>query len=380
MGCVRLLPLVAGICLATTVAAAAATALPSLEQALAARRDVYGEAAMAQPNGASYEFLAPLLPPPRYVHADFRYYPIVLSAPNASLKARLISNGSGVNLSGGSRSWHDLGVPFTFRVGPDEFLFGGLRDRLAEPTLAEGFLPIPEIRYRHASPFFSEGAVPLTQEPLRRPPEIYALESFASTDPRLAEHAVVFVKFSLAQGTSGTVSVTVDDQTPLTFAEGRLIDAKGGVVAIADPTWKWERQRLVAKITTKNFATIAFATKPLAASTAAALKIDYDAERVACADTWRKILSAAMKVETPEPLVNNAWRHLLLQNFQLIKGDRMHYSSGNQYDLLYVADGSDAALEMFMWGYERDMRRLLVALLDFTRKGLEYHQAGFKLN
>jgi len=35
---------------------------------------------------------------------------------------------------------------------------------------------------------------------------------------------------------------------------------------------------------------------------------------------------------------------------------------------------------MLWWGYERDARRLLVPLLDFTRKGLEYHQAGFKLN
>src|SRR6266498_4122257 len=78
--------------------AIAAAPLPSLKDALAAKHDVYGEAAMAQPNGASYEFFAPLIPPPRYVHADFRYYPFVLSAPNAKLKARLISNGSGVNL------------------------------------------------------------------------------------------------------------------------------------------------------------------------------------------------------------------------------------------------------------------------------------------
>ena len=32
-----------------------------------------------------------------------------------------------------------------------------------------------------------------------------------------------------------------------------------------------------------------------------------------------------------------------------------------------------------VWGYPEDMRRLLVPLLDFTRKGLEFHQAGFKL-
>lgn len=367
------------LCIAGALVTTAAP-LPTLEEALAARRDVYGEAAMAQPNGASYEFLAPLMPPPRYVHADFRYYPLVLSAPNASVKARLISNGSGVNLPGGSRSWHDVGVPFTFRVGPDEFLFGGLAARLSEPTLADGFLPIPEIRYRHATPLLSEGAVPLTQEAHRRPAEIYALEAFASTDPALADHAVVFARFSLAQGTSGTVTVGVADKTPVTFADGRLTDASGGVVAIADGNWKWERQRLQARITAKQGATIAFATKPLAAAAAGPMRIDYDAQRAACVETWRSILRGAMNVETPEPLVNNAWRHLLLQNFQLIKGDRMHYSAGNQYDQLYEAEGSDAALAMMMWGYEADMRRLLVPLLDFTRKGLEYHQAGFKLN
>jgi hypothetical protein len=86
-----------------------------------------------------------------------------------------------------------------------------------------------------------------------------------------------------------------------------------------------------------------------------------------------------MKVETPEPLVNHAWRHLLIQNFALINGDRIHYSAGNQYDRLYEAEGSDAALAMMSWGYEQDMRRLMTPLLEFTRKGLEFHQAGFKI-
>ena len=68
---------------------------------MASRTDLWGELAMRQPNGPSYEFFAPILPPLRYVNADFRYYPIVLSAPNARIKARLIANGSGLNLRGG---------------------------------------------------------------------------------------------------------------------------------------------------------------------------------------------------------------------------------------------------------------------------------------
>src|SRR5262245_22490590 len=63
---------------------------PSLAEAVAAKRDVWGELAMRQPNGASYEFFELLLPPPRYVNADFRYYPLVLGAPGAAVKARLI--------------------------------------------------------------------------------------------------------------------------------------------------------------------------------------------------------------------------------------------------------------------------------------------------
>jgi len=71
---------------------------------------------------------------------------------------------------------------------------------------------------------------------------------------------------------------------------------------------------------------------------------------------------------------------LIIGNFSLINGDRMHYSAGNQYDKLYEHEGSDTAQAMMIFGYEADMRRLLVPLLDFTRKGLEQHQAGHKLD
>ena len=382
----------AALLLAVAITAIAAAApLPSFDEAMQARRDVWGEAAMAQPNGPSYEFFAPLLPPPRYVNADFRYYPIVLSAPNAKVKARLISNGSGLNLRGGARSWNDNGTPVTFRVGPDEFVFGGLRDRLHEPMLADGYLPIVEIRYQHGSPFQSEGRVPLTAPPVHRVAEIYRLEAFASTDPVLVEHGVVFVQFSLAQGASGLVSVNVDAKSPLTLADGKLTDEAGAVLAWFDSGWKWERNGARARLTDTSAVTLAIPTKPVARGAKAApttlspsgrwlvSAAIYDEQRRKCTDTWRAILAQGMNVETPEPLVNNAARHLLIQNFELISGDRIHYSAGNQYDKLYEAEGSDAALAMMEWGYERDMRRLVGPLLDFTRPGLEYHQAGFKI-
>src|SRR5262245_64156306 len=199
------------------------SAIPSLVEVVAPGRDVWGELAMRQPNGASYEFFEPLLPPPRYVHADFRYYPLVLSAPGAAVKARLISDGSGVNLRGGARSWKDVGTPVVFRVGPDEFRFGGLRDRLSLPRPAEGWLPIYEITYRHPYPVQTEGAVPVDQKPGRREAEVYRLEAFVSTDPALAGHAVVFVRFSLAAGSDGLVTVQLDPPAGAKFASGQLL-------------------------------------------------------------------------------------------------------------------------------------------------------------
>jgi hypothetical protein len=360
---------------------ASAASVATLQEALNSKLDIWGEAAMAQPNGASYEFFAPLLPPPRYVNADFRYYPIVLSAPNEKVKARLISNGSGVNLRGGTRSWNDVGTPVTFRVGPDEFLFGGLSDRLTEPTLADGWLPIFEIRYRHRSPVQSGGVVPLDQKKHEHPAETYRLEAFASTTPELASSGVVFVKFDLSEGTNGFLAVEVEGKSALKFDNGKVTDSEGRVLALFDNLWKWERGLAVARLKPGTVATLAIPTRPLDSRSALAMnRSAYAREREACAQTWRKIVAQAMNVELPEPLVNNAWRHLICQNFQLITGDRIHYSAGNQYDKLYEAEGSDAALAMMAWGYERDMRRMIVPLLDFTRKGLEYHQAGFKLN
>jgi hypothetical protein len=148
-----------------------------------------------------------------------------LSAPNSKVKARLISNGSGVNLPGGTRSWYETGTAATFRVGPDELRFGEFLFRLEHPTLAEGYLPIPQIRYTHDG-------------------QIYQLEAFASTEPSLAEHAAVFVKFSLASGSNNFITVHFDTKKPARFAAGNLQSDEGQLLAAFDGNWTWERAAL----------------------------------------------------------------------------------------------------------------------------------------
>ncbi len=354
--------------------------MPTLPEVIESGHDLWGEAAMAQPNGASYEFFEPLLVPLRYVHADFRYYPLVLSAPQAKTKARLISNGCGVNLRGGSRSWKEVGTPVVFRVGPDEFRFGDLRDRVSIPELAEGWLPIYSVTYRHPSAAGPESMTPIDQQPTKKEPETYRLEAFVSTDPNIAENAVVFVQFSLIAGAQGIVTVNVDPASDSQFAKGVIKNLAGETVALLDDMWKWERQGAHATLTPGKTATLAIVTKPLAENGLAFDAGTYNKHRELTGGHWKEIIGQAMNVELPEPRLNHAWKNLLAQNFMLANGDRMLYSAGNQYEAMYEMEGSDAVLAFMAWGYEREARELFVPLLDFTRQGLEAHQAGQKIN
>src|SRR3569833_825702 len=97
----------------------------SLDEVINSNKDLWGEAAIKQPGGPSYEFFASLVPQLRYVDAPFRHYPITLSAPGASEKVRFVSNGSQINALARQPNWVGVtGIPTTFRVGYDLITFG----------------------------------------------------------------------------------------------------------------------------------------------------------------------------------------------------------------------------------------------------------------
>src|SRR4051794_11323734 len=73
--------------------AATSYTLASIEPVEKSEKDVLGEAALKQPGGPSYEYFRGLMPPLRYVDANFLCYPITMSAPGNMTKARFVSNG-----------------------------------------------------------------------------------------------------------------------------------------------------------------------------------------------------------------------------------------------------------------------------------------------
>jgi hypothetical protein len=192
-----------------------------LDEALAAKTDVWGIAAMQQTNGASYDFFAKLLPPLRYVNAAFRNYPIVLSAPGAPVKARLISNGSGINSLAKLNTWKEVGAPITFRVGTNLETFGEDSLRLDGPVFEEGYLPIVHLHYKNSGVDYEQ-------------------ETFAATSTPLAEHGVVFVRFKTSRHAPfARISAKIDAQFPVTARDGKLVDSKGATFVWFGKDWKW---------------------------------------------------------------------------------------------------------------------------------------------
>ncbi|MEO5802662.1 MAG: hypothetical protein ABIR24_03965, partial [Verrucomicrobiota bacterium] len=225
-------------------AAANPTNLATLEQVLASKKDLWGLEAMRQTNGASYEFFADLLPPLRYVNAAFRHYPIVLCAPGSLQKARLISDGSGINTRANLNTWREIGTPVSFLVGSEPAPFGEKFAALDGPHYERGYLPIVRLDYRSGETNYRE-------------------ETFASID--FAEHAVLFAQFSLTQGKNGTVTARIESDSPLHETGNKICDEKGRVLVSFDKSWKWNTQQktLTAQLSSIGKATLAIATVPM---------------------------------------------------------------------------------------------------------------------
>ncbi|HTL29659.1 MAG TPA: hypothetical protein VL282_10570 [Tepidisphaeraceae bacterium] len=342
--------------------------VPSLEEAINSNQDVWGEAALKQPGGPSYEFFAALVPQLRYVDAPFRHYPMTLSAPEAAEKVRFVSNGSQINALARQPNWTgETGIPTTFRVGYDLATFGDDLSKLQGPVYENGYLPVVQNRYTH------DGSV-------------YTQEAFAAVDPKLAENGVAFVRVGRAEGTNDTkIEVQFESAKVMKLSADKnmVIDADGKVIA-AFEAGKWEFNAARTTLTTYpkagESAVLAIYTKPVEEKAGA--KVDskiYDEQHQQCIDTWNKILASGTTFQTPEKRVNDAWRANVIGNIMLIENNEMRYSQGNQYAKQYIGEGGDATRAMALFGQTDIARKVMPNLFIYTRKNLEFHQAGFKL-
>jgi hypothetical protein len=329
----------------------------------ASLRDLWGEAALAQPGGPSYAFFKDLLPPLRYANTAFRHYPIILSAPAAPVKARWISNGSGVNVRADKKPmWKEGGFPVSFHVGmPSEFEpFGADPARLTGPRYLEGYLPIVQVDYSQAG-------------------VTYHQEAFAPAGGTSSPFGAVLLRFTVTGG-SGTIVARLDHEAPVNHAAGAVRDGAGAALLRHDPQWTWEgdRKQLRAGLAPGGAAVLAVLTRPLSPVTAFDTAV-YADERRRCEEGWKAWLGQGAALVIPEPVVQNAWRALVVGNLLIADGDRMNYSAGNAYDHLYEAECGDAVRALMLYGFLDEARGMVKPLLDFNRQVTRFHVAGHKL-
>lgn len=339
-----------------------AKGLPSVQQMAGARQDVWGEAAIRQPGGPSFDFFKDLLPPLRYVNTAFRHYPIVLSAPRARIKARWVSNGSAVNARANQKPmWYEVGFPVHFHIGDKAEAFGDDVQRLDGPRYVEGYLPIVRIAYKQGE-------------------TTYEQEAFAPVHEALAGQGAVAVRFTV-RGAAGSIQARLHREGTLTAAQGSICDDEGRGLVLFDAGWKWnsDKKELLTRLDPGQAAVLLILTRPLPPPLPALDAAHYEQERKACVECWQTLLRRGMKLQVPEPIANNAWRSLIVGQFLIAVGQRMHYSAGNAYDHLYESECGDAVRSLLLYGFTQDAGGMVGPLLDFQRRDTRFHVAGHKL-
>lgn len=335
--------------------------------ALKAKEDFWGQIAVHQRGGPSYEFFSQLMPPLRYVDAAFRHYPIVLSAPGALVKGRLVSNGSAINARANKRTWKDYGVPVTFKVGDDEAEFGGDLNMLTGPSYQSGYLPIVNLSYKHNGATCEE-------------------QAFASVDRMFSDGGVVFVRFKNPSSTEIKITAAVAPVLPFIVSDGAVRNTNAYAWIWFGTSWQWNSasSSLTTKLLSGETAYLAIAAQPAAQPVRIPdLAGAYDEQSRACESTWKGYLNNGMALSVPEPVVNNAWRSQIIGDYMLLKGDDANYSYANSYERLYEAECGDTVRSLMLFGYAQDTPRMMVPLLNFSRTNgnysLKFHQAAFKL-
>jgi hypothetical protein len=165
-------------------------------------------------------------------------------------------------------------------------------------------------------------------------------------------------------------------------APGAIHNTNGHAIVWFSENWKWQAEEkvLVARLAENQRATLAIATKPMdSPAKMRSLTTAYKEQRRQCSKTWQALLDGGSQIVVPEALVNNAWRGLVAGCFTMLKTNSMNYSHGNQYERLYQAECGDSARGLALFGHTQEAAKMIPPLLDYTRDGLRFHNAGFKL-
>jgi len=370
---------------------------PTAQEMIDSKIDLAGEAALKQPGGPSYEFFANLLPPLRYVDADFRFCPILLAAPGSTIKGRILSNGSIINALARQPNWrNEMGIPIDILVGRERHSFGSDLSKVTGPTLTSGYLPIVHLKYQEDG-------------------QTYGQEIFASVDDSLP--GAILARFEFPAVDQGRVELRIEAGPDyLSNDHGCVKDETGRVVLAFDETiWEFNKAHssLLNKEKHPSSGVVMIVTPRMeinstpgtVSATNHAPAVDeenagiggvkaaqspsikcpritedfFNQQRDQAIQRWNQILADGTNIQVPEAVVNNASRNLIVQQYEILHGDHLNYSAGNQYSRMYSNECGDSMRSLLLYGHTETAAKVIPPLFVYRRPGIELHDGAFKL-
>lgn len=312
------------------------------------------------------DFLAPL----KYVNAPWRYFGVILSPEGSIEKMRVTEVGSRID-AGLTRQmpwapdhWVLGNAHLWVFVGSRHELFGLDEHRQQQPHYLEGYLPVLHAGYE------DDGV--LYEETVFASKLIWEYRSPTFDEPGIAAYIRVTAK-------SGPGEAAFRIETPpVTY--GGLLDWKGG---FRDDQWTDAQDNDRAwfsrgahydphtglveyRLKKGESAYVIFPhSMQLAGTRVRADKKTFDQALAEDAGAWRRKLARGGEVSIPEEVVMDAYRSLLIGDWQVSIGDELPYGMFSSYEGNAYAEMLQAVEPLIEYGYFDDARRFIQPLLEY---------------
>ncbi|MFA9480308.1 hypothetical protein ACERK3_18710 [Phycisphaerales bacterium AB-hyl4] len=375
------------------------------EDAVAARLAATGER-------PSFEALAAMLPPLRYVNAPFKAYPLVLSEPEGERKIRVVSDGSAVH----------LGIEVNKRpIGVDQASHwnGPAWSVTLEVNAGDGWQPVC------AQPRWHDGCLPIAGWQWMAGPQTLTLDVFAADVPGASGRLAAWLRCTVKGKPEATAPLRWrarlarhDDAgqsipANLQCTGGALQDDEGHLFGGVGPGWQWDEaeQTLVwspAADSTEHEACLLLLDQPARhtlinhpASERSAWAIETEralvnnaafladmAEPTAWHDRmnevarqWQQQLAPAgsATAELPEPRVDQARQAVLASLYVIANRGQLNYSVHNPYERMYTDETGLACTALACWGHIKAAVRFFEQVTFYDQKNVMPHDLGCRL-
>jgi hypothetical protein len=318
----------------------------SVDRALRANQDVWGKALLAAPGGPSYArvrgYLRPLFlaraPRGRLLTESGVHY-AHFTEPNGAWGATSVA----LHVADGSAiaSERAHGRKLKIRVGSGgRERYGSCLRRLAETSLADGYLPILQTRYT------DESGVRYRQESFAaRIPETRSLVSF------------VRIRADARRASAGTTRIRFTPSATGLEARDHRLRRRGRTHLFFSPGGSYNGASVKYTVVPGTIVTayVAWLHTPSRSDDLFLDEVRYEEALASVRRYWERRLTHGATIVVPEKRVLDAQRNLLIQNLGLT----WRYSIGNRYEQFSTPEGIDVARVLAAYGYSRVSRAIL---------------------